>query len=401
MAAPRTPDFVGIVVAAGSSARLPGNVPKQFEPIGSRTLLEHAVAALASDRAVRGVVAVLPATDVAGERGAAAARLPGVLQVVAGGSTRAESVGNGLAAAAAHEPRFVLVHDAARPAASAALVARVIEATRLHGAAIPALAVVDTVKRVEGSPAGELRVLETLDRSTLRLAQTPQGSRTDWLVAALAVAARSGIVATDEAAALEHAGHAVAVVEGDPANRKVTSPEDLRALRATAAEPRSRLRVGSGFDVHRFEAGRRLVLGGIELAGEVGLAGHSDADVVLHAIMDALLGAAGLGDIGVHFPPGDPRYKDSDSRVLLADVHCRIADLGLRIVNVDVTVLAERPRLQPHVDAMRRAIAETLALESSQVGIKATTLEGLGALGRAEGIAAQAVALLERDEGAP
>jgi 2-C-methyl-D-erythritol 4-phosphate cytidylyltransferase/2-C-methyl-D-erythritol 2,4-cyclodiphosphate synthase len=400
MAAPRTPDFVGIVVAAGSSARLPGNVPKQFEPIGSRTLLEHAVAALASDPAVRGVVAVLPGTDVSGERGIAASRLPGMLDVVAGGPTRADSVRNGLAAAAAHEPRFVLVHDAARPAASAALVARVIEATRAHGAAIPALAVVDTVKRVVSSPAGELRVLETLDRSMLRLAQTPQGARTDWLVAALAEAARSGIVATDEAAALEHAGHAVVVVEGDPANRKITAPDDLRAVRAIAPEPRSRLRVGSGFDVHRFEAGRRLVLGGVELAGEVGLAGHSDADVVLHAIMDALLGAAGLGDIGAHFPPDEARYKDADSLVLLADVGRRIADLGLRILNVDVTVLAERPRVRPHVDAMRRAVAATLALEPTQIGIKATTLEGLGALGRAEGIAAQAVALLERETGA-
>jgi 2-C-methyl-D-erythritol 4-phosphate cytidylyltransferase / 2-C-methyl-D-erythritol 2,4-cyclodiphosphate synthase len=399
MTAPRTPDFVGIVVAAGSSARLPGSVPKQFERIGPRTLLEHAVAALAGHAAVRGVIAVLPPLEAQGDRGTQVAGLPGVLRVVGGGPARADSVRHGLEAAG--RPPFVLVHDAARPDASPTLVSAVIEATRIHGAAIPGVPIVDTVKRVgPGSRGTALRVLETLDRSALRLAQTPQGARTDWLVAALAEAESRGIVPTDEAAALELAGHTVAVVDGDPANRKITSREDLRAVRGTA-EPRTALRVGTGFDIHRFEVGRRLVLGGVELPGEIGLAGHSDADVVLHAIMDALLGGAALGDIGAYFPPGDPRFRDANSRVLLAEVGRKVAALGLVVVNVDATVLAERPRLRPHVDAMRNVIAETLALDPTRIGIKATTLEGLGALGRAEGIACQAVALLERDLGAP
>jgi len=397
VAVPLKPDFVGIVVAAGGSARLPGPVPKQFARFGRRTLLEHAIAALAESPAVRGVVAVLPPLDAGGERGAEVAGGPGVLCVVPGGATRADSVRSGLSAAGSAP--FVLVHDAARPSASPALVRAVIEATRTHGAAVPGLPIVDTVKRVgpaRGS-AGGWQVRETLDRSVLRLAQTPQGARTDWLADALERAAARGVVVTDEAAALEFVGYPVAVVDGEPGNRKITSPEDLGGLYGSA-EPEScpTFRIGTGFDIHRFETGRRLVLGGVEFPGETGLGGHSDADVVLHAVMDALLGAAALGDIGALFPPVDPRFHDADSRVLAADVARRIRALGLRVVNVDVTVLAERPRVRPQVDAMRQAVADAIAIDVSRVGIKATTLEGLGALGRAEGIGCQAVALLER-----
>ena len=397
MAASSTPDFVGIVVAAGSSARLPGPVPKQFARLGRRSLLEHAIAALAGDPAVRGVIVVLPPLDAAGVRGQEVARGPGVLRVVAGGATRADSVRNGLSAVGAAP--FVLVHDAARPSASPRLVRAVIEATRERGAAVPGLPIVDTVKRVGrvSESACGWQVLETLDRSLLRLAQTPQGARSDWLAQALELAAARGVVATDEAAALELAGREVAVVDGEPGNRKITSPEDLRGLvqpdDSAAGAP---FRIGTGFDIHRFGADRRLVLGGVEFPGETGLAGHSDADVVLHAVMDALLGAAALGDIGALFPPEDPRFLDADSRVLAAEVAGRLGSLGLRVVNLDVTVLAEHPRIRPHVDAMRQAVADALAIDAARVGIKATTLEGLGALGRGEGIACQAVALLER-----
>jgi len=394
---PQAPDFVGIVVAAGRSARLPGPTPKQFERLGRGSLLEHAIDALVSNDAVRGVIVVLPAAEAAGPLGLDLVRRAGVLHVVAGGATRADSVRNGLAAVAA-DP-YVLVHDAARPFASRALVSAVIRATRAHGAALPGLAIPDTVKRVEaieGAP-GAWRVGETVDRERFRLAQTPQGARTDWLREALDRVARVGATVTDESAALELGGHTVAVVAGDPQNRKITSPEDLRAARE-AVEPAGRcaIRIGSGFDIHRFETGRRLVLGGVEFPGETGLAGHSDADVVLHAVMDALLGAVGLGDIGVLFPPDDPRFSGADSRALAADVARRVAAIGMRLVNLDVTVLAERPRIRSRVDAMREAIAEAIGVDSSRVGVKATTLEGLGALGRAEGIACQAVVLLER-----
>lgn len=395
---PRVPDFVGIVVAAGSSTRLPGPTPKQFEPLGPSSLLDRAIDALARSEAVRGVVVVLSAADVSGPRGRAVARRPGVLRVVAGGATRADSVRSGLAVVA--DDAYVLVHDAARPFASAALVAAVIEATRAHGAALPGLPIPDTVKRVEALPGspGAWRVGETVDRERLRLAQTPQGARTDWLRQALDSAAAAGATVTDEAAALELAGREVAVVAGEPQNRKITSPEDMRAAREQF-DPRARpaIRIGSGFDVHRFELGRRLVLGGVEFPGETGLAGHSDADVVLHAVMDALLGASALGDIGLLFPPGDPRFRDADSRSLAAEVARLVAASGLRVINVDVTVLAERPRIRSRVDAMRQAIAESIGIAPAQVGVKATTLEGLGALGRAEGIACQAVVLVEQN----
>jgi 2-C-methyl-D-erythritol 4-phosphate cytidylyltransferase/2-C-methyl-D-erythritol 2,4-cyclodiphosphate synthase len=394
---PSAPDFVGIVVAAGRSTRFSGPGPKQFERLGHDTLVDRAVDALAGADAVRGVIVVLPEADVSGPRGRALARRPKVLRVVPGGATRDASVRCGLDAV--EDARYVLVHDAARPFASPALVQAVVAATREFGAAVPGLAIPDTVKRVEpvaGRPDA-WRVVETVDRARLRLSQTPQGARTDWLRDALARAAKTGASVTDEAAALELGGRAVAVVCGETHNRKVTSPEDLAEARARIAESDGpRLRVGSGFDIHRFEAGRRLVLGGVEFPGETGLAGHSDADVVLHAAMDALLGAGGLGDIGGLFPPGDARFRDADSRVLTADVARRIGDAGLRVVNLDLTVLAERPRIGPRAEEMRRAIAGALGIEVSRIGVKATTLEGLGALGRSEGIACQAVALVER-----
>jgi 2-C-methyl-D-erythritol 4-phosphate cytidylyltransferase/2-C-methyl-D-erythritol 2,4-cyclodiphosphate synthase len=201
---------------------------------------------------------------------------------------------------------------------------------------------------------------------------------------------------TDESAAIERAGHRVAVVEGDAANRKITSAADLEDARRRLEGGETGLRIGSGFDIHRFGEGRRLMLGGIEFPGEQGLEGHSDADVVLHAVMDALLGAAGMGDIGVLFPPEDEQYAGADSRVLARHVARAVADRGCRVVNVDLTVLAERPKIRSRVDEMRSAIADAIEVPPDRIGIKATTLERLGSLGRGEGIACQAVALLSR-----
>jgi 2-C-methyl-D-erythritol 4-phosphate cytidylyltransferase/2-C-methyl-D-erythritol 2,4-cyclodiphosphate synthase len=290
--------------------------------------------------------------------------------------------------AAAPRARFVLVHDAARPLAGAALIERVIEATRAHGAALPALEVADTVKEIDAAGM----VTATLDRARLRLAQTPQGARSDWLRQALAAAEEADVQVTDEAAALKRAGHSVAVVSGDPRNLKITSAQDIDVLRDRIEESEMELRVGIGFDIHRFDPSRPLVLGGLRFEGEPGLAGHSDADVVLHAAMDALLGAAGLGDIGLHFPPDDPQYAGADSRGLAEEVTRLLGAQGVRIVNLDLMLLAERPKVRDHVEQMRETIAACFGIETARVGLKATTLEGLGALGRREGIACQAVA---------
>jgi 2-C-methyl-D-erythritol 4-phosphate cytidylyltransferase / 2-C-methyl-D-erythritol 2,4-cyclodiphosphate synthase len=384
---------VAVVVAAGRAERFGGAVPKQFLDLGGRSVLVRAVEAMASCPGVDGVVAVLPAEELDGPRAAEIRGLPAVLAVTAGGESRAESVRRGIEAAG--PTRNVLVHDAARPLVSRALIEAVLGATLEHGAALPVLPVADTVKEEDGAGA----VARTLDRSRLRLAQTPQGARTEWLLQALAAAARDGVEVTDEAAALERAGLRVALVPGDPGNLKITSLEDLEEARRRLGGGRMDLRVGIGFDIHRFGAQRRLVLGGVEFPAEPGLEGHSDADVVLHAAMDAVLGAAGLGDIGVHFPPGDPRFAGADSRRLAAEVSRLAQAEGYTIVNLDLSLLAERPKVSSRAAEMKSAVAEAFGVGADRVGLKATTLEGLGALGRGEGIACQAVALLRREEG--
>jgi 2-C-methyl-D-erythritol 4-phosphate cytidylyltransferase/2-C-methyl-D-erythritol 2,4-cyclodiphosphate synthase len=391
-AKPSEPDFVGVVVAAGSATRFGGPVPKQFLPLGGRPVLQRAVQSLTGHPAVGGVVVVLAPSEVAGPNADRVARWPGVVRVVPGGATRAHSVTRGASACGAVP--YLLVHDAARPLAGRQVVEAVINATRTHGAAVPGLAIPDTVKRVDESG----RVQETLDRSSLRLAQTPQGSRRDWLVEALEQAHEMGAEPTDEAAALERAGRPVALVAGDPDNFKITSEEDLERARRYLQPGESGLRVGTGFDVHRVSAERRLVLGGVEFEGEPGLAGHSDADVVLHAAMDALLGAAALGDIGSLFPPDDPEFEGADSTKLAADVARRLSDAGCEVINLDLMLLAERPRIREQVERMRETIGHCLGIEPSRVGLKATTLERLGALGRREGIACQAVALIHRGD---
>lgn len=381
----------GLVVAAGRATRFGGGVPKQFLDLGGSSLVERSVALLSARPGIDGVVLVLAPEEIGG---AGARSLPGVIDVVAGGASRAASVANGLAALAGFD--HVLVHDAARALAPGSVVDRVLAATLEHGAAIPVVPVPDTVKEDDGRGF----VVRTVDRVPLRLAQTPQGSRVEWLVDALARAAADGVEVTDEAQALERAGRRVALVAGDRANVKITTPDDLALARAVvgAARP-GELRVGTGFDVHRFGEGRRLVLGGVEFPGERGLEGHSDADVVLHAAMDAVLGAAGLPDIGALFPPGDPRFAGADSRLLSAEVARAVAEAGFAIVNLDLTLLAERPRIRDRVASMRREIAAAFGIAEGRVGLKATTLEGLGSLGRAEGIACQAAALLRAEGG--
>lgn len=387
------PSSAGLVVAAGRSSRLGGSVAKQFLDLGGRTVVGRSAAALASCPGLDAVLVVLPAESIGGAEDAALRTIPGILPSVAGGATRAASVANGLAALEGYD--HVLVHDGARPFATPALCLRVLEATRREGAAVPAVPVPDTVKEADGGGF----VLRTVDRRSLRCAQTPQGSRRDWLVEALDAAFRAGREPTDEAQALEEAGRKVALVEGEAGNAKITTARDVEQARRRLFG--GIMRVGTGFDVHRFGAGRDLVLGGIPFPGETGLAGHSDADVVLHAAMDAVLGAAGLEDIGALFPPDDPRYAGADSRGLAAEVARRVAHAGFEIVNLDLTLLAERPRIRSRVAEMRASIAAAFGIDAEGVGVKATTLEGLGALGRGEGIACQAAASVRRKEPAP
>jgi 2-C-methyl-D-erythritol 4-phosphate cytidylyltransferase/2-C-methyl-D-erythritol 2,4-cyclodiphosphate synthase len=297
-------------------------------------------------------------------------------------------VKNGLLAA--EGAAVVLVHDAARPFATADLAARVADAAARDGAALAAVRVTDTVKR--GAGEAPPRVAETLDRRTLWLAQTPQGFRRDLLLRAYDAAGAAASEATDECALVERLGAPVTLVPGEPGNFKITGPEDLARARAALDAP---VAMGVGYDTHRFAAGRRLVLGGVEFEGD-GLLGHSDADVCAHAIGDAILGAAGLGDLGRHFPDTDPRWKGVSSLVLLREIARLAGERGWRVGNCDVTLAAKRPKIAPRAEEMRARLAEALGVPPAQVNVKATTGEGMGFVGREEGIAAHAVALLVR-----
>jgi 2-C-methyl-D-erythritol 4-phosphate cytidylyltransferase/2-C-methyl-D-erythritol 2,4-cyclodiphosphate synthase len=336
------------------------------------------------------VIVVLAPEELDGKHGEELRRLERVFAAVPGGDTRAASALAGVEAAI--DAEIVLVHDGARPFVDPVLVAAVLNATRHHGAAVPALHARDTVKREDGAGF----VSETLDRTMLWFAQTPQGARRDWMLEALRLAVASGVSVTDEAQALERAGRRVALVPGDPLNFKITTPDDWTDAQRRVVDDEPAYRVGHGYDVHRFGGTRELVLGGVVFPEEQGLLGHSDADVVLHAAMDALLGAVGLPDIGHYFPPDEPRFAGAVSATLAREVAGHVRTSGFRIENLDLTLLAERPNIGTRVGAMREAIASSLLIDPSRVGLKATTLESLGALGRGEGIGCHAVALLRR-----
>jgi 2-C-methyl-D-erythritol 4-phosphate cytidylyltransferase/2-C-methyl-D-erythritol 2,4-cyclodiphosphate synthase len=383
-----------VLVAAGASERAGPGVPKQFRTLGVRPMLVVALAPLLE--VCDEVAVVVPESDVERTtemlRGAgipAGETSGGAVRVVAGGARRQDSVGNGLAALS-REVDLVLVHDAARPFASAALARLVAEAASEHGAAVPVVPVHDTVKRVEDD-----EVVASLDRSVLRLSQTPQGFRRDVLEAAREATGDADV--TDDAQCVEMAGRRVAVVDGEWGNVKITTPEDLaladlRAADAAGLGPDSR--VGTGSDWHRLVPGRRLVLAGVEVPFDLGLDGWSDADVATHAVMDALLGAAGERDIGHHFPPGESEYEGASSMTLLERVVAILDAGGFAPASVDVTIVAEAPRLSPHIDRMREIMAAALGLPPARVSVKATTTEGCGPEGRGEVISAAAVAVV-------
>jgi len=380
-----------IIAAAGAGRRLGAAKPKQLLDIGGGSMLQHSVRAfLGHPRVADVVVVVSPDLTTLALAGIEPSRAA-ALRVVKGGDRRQDSVANGFAAVAP-ESDVVLIHDAARPFVSADLIDRTIDAAAAHGAAIAALQSRDTVKRV----AGDGRITETIPRETIYLAQTPQGFRRDVLAAAIELG-RSGVEATDEAMLAERAGYHVHVVDGDPGNVKVTTSADLDAARARMAstgKPARTGRAGTGYDLHRLVEGRPLILGGVTVPSDKGALGHSDADVVCHAATDAILGAAALGDIGRHFPDTDPAWKDASSVDLLRRAAVMAAEAGFEIVNLDVVVVLERPKIAPLLERIRQGIADAVGVTVDRISVKGKTNEGVDAIGRGEAIAAHAVAML-------
>jgi 2-C-methyl-D-erythritol 4-phosphate cytidylyltransferase/2-C-methyl-D-erythritol 2,4-cyclodiphosphate synthase len=383
--------IAALIVAAGRGTRaaVAGAGPKQYALIGGRPVLGHTIAAFADHPGIDEIKVVIHKDD--GDLYAAASGNAKKLSPPAvGGATRQASVLNGLEALAASPPDIVLIHDAARPFVSATTISKVIEALRDKPAALAALPVTDTLKRASDDGV----VQDTVSRVGLWRAQTPQGFHFASILAAHRNAAEQGLDQfTDDAAIAEWGGLDVAIVEDTTGNIKLTTAEDLElADRQMTSQNAWEPRIGTGFDVHRFTDGDHVWLGGIKIPHTHKLEGHSDADVILHALTDALLGAIGDGDIGQHFPPSDPKWKGAASRLFLEDAARRVRDRGGRIINVDVTVLAEAPRIGPHRPAMQALIGEVLGLTTDRVGIKATTTESMGFTGRREGIAAMASA---------
>ncbi len=379
-----------LIVAAGQGRRLDCPAPKSFLQLGNSPLFLWSAYVFEQVPEVTQIVLVAPADycDTAQSIGRQAG-LSKLRAVIPGGKTRCDSVFAGLQVLSSDPPDLVAIHDGARPFVSAEVISRTIIAAEQTGAALAARPVTDTLKQVDD----KLRVVATVDRTGLWHAQTPQTFRFSTIYDAYQQARAGGWRATDDASLVERAGGKVTVVEDDVRNFKITVPNEWQQAQALVAD-RQQLRIGHGVDVHPFATQRSLILGGITVPSDRGLAGYSDADVLLHAIADALLGAAGLGDIGRHFPDTDPAYKDADSTKLLARVVELVSEAGYRPTNVDATVIAQRPRLADYIPKMRSHIAAILRLSESQVNIKATTTEHLGFVGREEGIAAEAVALI-------
>ncbi len=381
------PQAAAVIVAAGRGERLGATIPKAFVAVAGVPMLLHAARRVALSPEVGRIVVVVGALDV--DRARVLLMQHGVRNVTAvvpGGAHRQDSVFAGLSHLG--EAPVAVVHDGARPLVPPDVVTAVIQAAAEAGAASAGLPVRETVKLVDGADARQ-----TLDRDRLWVAHTPQAFRTALLREAHHRAKAEGFYGTDDAVLVERLGYAVRMVEDSPRNLKVTVPADLDLAEAYAGQ-RQIVRTGIGYDAHRLALGRLLRVGGVEIPWPRGLAGHSDADVLAHAIMDALLGGAGLGDLGRHFPPGDPAFRGADSIELLRRVAAMAAGAGWRVVHVDSTVLAEAPRLAPYIPQMRERLAAALGVDSSAVNVKATTTEGMGAIGRGEGIAAHAVATL-------
>ncbi len=376
-----------VIVAAGRGTRAGGDLPKQYRALAGEPVIRASLSLFSWHGEINAVQAVIHPDDVASYE--AAAHGLKLMPPVHGGATRQASVLAGLEALASRNPDIVLVHDAARPFCSTGLVSRAIVACGKTGAAIPGLEVTDTIKRVDGDG----RVTGTVNRAELRSVQTPQAFAFSALLDAhrkAAAACRSDF--TDDAALVEWAGMKVVAFAGESGNTKLTTEDDFARAEARRIASLTDLRIGSGFDVHTFGDGDHIMLGGVRVPHTRGVVGHSDADVVLHAAVDAILGALADGDIGQHFPPSDMRWKGASSDVFLKFAAERVMQRGGRIAHIDVTVVCEEPRVGPHRDAMRQRIAEVAGIAIERVGVKATTSEKMGFVGRGEGIVAMATA---------
>jgi 2-C-methyl-D-erythritol 4-phosphate cytidylyltransferase/2-C-methyl-D-erythritol 2,4-cyclodiphosphate synthase len=376
-----------LVVAAGRGSRAGGDVPKAYRSVGGAPVIVRSLALFTGHKAIELVQPVIHPDDRAlFERAVGAS---GALSAVGGGATRQQSVHAGLRALTRHAPDRVLVHDAARPFASIALIARAVASTA--PAAVPAIPAVDTLKRVDAGG----RIVETIARDTVRIVQTPQVFDFATLLAAHERAAAAGRDDfSDDAALAEWAGIAVTTFDGEAGNVKLTTNDDFLRAERDAAAALADIRTGQGFDVHAFGDGDHVTIGGIAIPHSRGLTGHSDADVGLHALVDAILGALADGDIGQHFPPTDPKWRGASSDQFLSFAVERVRARGGQIALLDLTIICEAPRVGPHRDAMRRRIAEITGISIDRVAVKATTSEGLGFTGRREGIAAMATATL-------
>ncbi|WP_159727621.1 bifunctional 2-C-methyl-D-erythritol 4-phosphate cytidylyltransferase/2-C-methyl-D-erythritol 2,4-cyclodiphosphate synthase [Methylosinus sp. Ce-a6] len=384
-----------LTVAAGRGVRAGDGLPKQYRPLLGKSVLAHTLESMHAAAPQAALLVAIHADDAA-LYGASSAELSEsarsrLLAPAIGGATRQQSVRNGLEALAALSPApdIVLIQDAARPFADAALVGRAIEAARAHGAAVPGLPLADTVKQIDTRGV----VTATPDRASLRFVQTPQAFVFPLILAAhRLVAGRGGAELTDDGMVAEAAGHEVHVFAGDPANFKLTTPEDFLRARDRLLGDLSDIRTGQGYDVHAFGPGAEVWLGGVPVPHSHGLAGHSDADVLSHAITDALLGALADGDIGKHFPPSDQQWKGAPSSIFLAFAAKRVRERGGLIAHVDATIVCEAPKVGPHRDAIRESLAKIMEIDIDRVAVKATTSERLGFTGRQEGMAALALA---------
>ncbi|MGX9393060.1 bifunctional 2-C-methyl-D-erythritol 4-phosphate cytidylyltransferase/2-C-methyl-D-erythritol 2,4-cyclodiphosphate synthase [Nitrobacteraceae bacterium UC4446_H13] len=378
-----------IIVAAGRGLRAGPGGPKQYRTLGGRSVIARAMAAFCGHPQVAAVQPVVNPDDITIFNQAVGNIR--ALAPVNGGATRQASVRAGLEALVATAPDIVLIHDAARPFANDALIARAIEAATKTGAAVPVIAVTDTIKQVDARG----HVDATPERAKLRIAQTPQAFRYDVILDAHRRAAREGRDDfTDDAALAEWAGLTVATFEGDPANMKLTTPEDFAREEARLGAALGDIRTGTGYDVHAFGDGDHLMLCGVRVPHNRGFLAHSDGDVGLHALVDAILGALADGDIGSHFPPSDPQWKGAASDKFLVYAMERVKARGGRVAHLEVTMICERPKIGPLRDTMRARIAEITGLPLSRVAVKATTSERLGFTGREEGIAATASATI-------
>jgi len=381
------PKVAAIVVAGGRGLRAGSSMPKQYRIVAGEPVIRPSLQRFVTHAAIDAVQPVIHPDDEALFRSATVGL--DLLPPVHGGTTRQGSVRAGMEALAARAPDIVLIHDAARPFLSDDLVTRAVAAGLASGAAVPAIAVADTVKRIDAGG----RVIETVDRTGLRMVQTPQAFRYARLLEAHRRAATAGRDDfTDDAALAEWAGQRVTVFEGEIANVKLTTNEDFARAEALRAAALSDVRTGNGFDVHAFVDGDHVMLGGVRIPHSRGVTGHSDADVALHALVDAILGALAEGDIGLHFPPSDPQWKGASSDRFLAFACERVRARGGMIAHLDVTIVCEAPRVSPHRDAMRARIAAIAGIAVDRVAVKATTSEKLGFTGRGEGIFANATA---------